>query len=120
MFELAIWVEFCWECIDAEVQMGELNGSPRGIPSGDLSGGGEYERQKHAYSKIKINIECPWRRNLIKFLTSHELHNSSMMPPGCGRLVGLKEDFTSLSGKVKSISSLMTGDSIRLSPMVGS
>ena len=100
--------------------MGELNGSSRGIPSGDLSGGGEYERQKHAHSKIKINTECPWRCNLIKFLTSHELHNSSMMLPGCGRLVELKEDFTYLSGKVKSISSLMTGDSIRLSPTVGS
>ena len=36
---LAIWAEFCWECIEAEVQMGDLEGSPRGIPSGDLSGG---------------------------------------------------------------------------------
>ena len=36
--QLAIWVEF-WECIDAEVQMGDLDGRTRGIPSGDLSEG---------------------------------------------------------------------------------
>ena len=42
-----------------------------------------------------------------------------MMPPGRGRLVGLKGDFTSFSGEVKSISSRRSGDSIRLSPTVG-
>ena len=55
----------------------------------------------------------------IFFLTSRELHNSSMMPPGRGRLAGLKGDFTSLSGEAKSISSRRSGDSIRLSPTMG-
>ena len=81
---------------------------------------GEYERQKPAHSKIKHKYRMPRRCNFMNFLTSRELHNSSMMPPGRGRLVGLKGDFTSLSGEVKSISSRRSGDSIRLAPMVGS
>ena len=44
----------------------------------------------------KNKNRMPQRHNLINFLTSHELHNSSMMPPGHSRLVGLKGDFTSL------------------------
>jgi hypothetical protein len=55
------------------------------------------------------------KASVIKFFTSRELHNSSMMPPGHSRLVGLKRGFTSLSGEVKSICSRRSGDFIRFS-----
>ena len=74
---------------------------------------GKYERQL-AHSNQNEHIMFS-EASVINLFTSRELHNSSMMPPGRGRLVGLKRGFTSLSGDVKSICSRRSGDFIRFS-----
>lgn len=51
-------------------------------------------------------------------LTSRELHNSSIIPPGRGRPVGLNSGLTSVKGEEKFICSCKSGESIRFSPTI--